>query len=65
MGSLALKITAFLLSLMNLGVSFYLTYRILEHIRATEGMWILYWISIPLLILAIIIGAIAEASDDE
>jgi len=65
MGSLALKVVAFLLSLMSYGVSLYLTYRILEHIRATEGMWILYWISIPLLILAIAIGAMAKAGDDE
>ena len=65
MGSLALKIVGFLLSLMSYGVSLYLTYRILEHIRATEGMWILYWINIPLLILAIAIGAMAKAGDDE
>jgi len=65
MSSLGLKIVSFLISAMNLGLSFYLTYRILEHIKATEGMWIIYWINIPLLILAIVINAIAEMSEEK
>jgi len=65
MRSLALKIIGFLISLMNYGLSLYLTYRILEHIKATEGMWIIYWINIPLLIFAIIINAIIGAMEAE
>jgi len=59
MSSLGLKIVGFLISAMSLGLSLYLSYRILEHIEATEGMWTIYWINIPLLILAIVINAIA------
>ena len=63
MGSLALKVVGFLISLMSLGLSLYLTYRILQHIHATEGMWIIYWINIPLLILEIIIALITGATE--
>ena len=65
MSSLGLKIVSFFISTMSLGLSLYLTYRILGHIKATEGMWIIYWINIPLLILAIVINAIAEMSEEK
>jgi len=58
MRALGLKIVSFLVSLMCYGLSLYLTYRILEHIRATEGMWTIYWINIPLFVLVVVINAV-------
>jgi len=65
MRSLALKIIGFLISLMSYGLSLYLTYRILEHVKATEGMWIIYWVNIPLFIFVIIINAIIGAVEEK
>jgi len=43
---------------MSLGLSLYLTYRILEYIKATEGMWTVFWINIPLIALSFIISIV-------
>ena len=56
MSRLALRFIGLLVSLMSLGLSLYLTYRILEYIKATEGMWVIFWVNIPLLVLSLVIS---------
>lgn len=41
---------------------YYLLYKILEAVKATELMWFLYWVYVP---AAIVLGVIAKVSDDE
>ena len=42
------------------GWSLFLTYKILEHINATELMWFLFWIIIPLSLALGILHALVE-----
>ncbi|MCD6342058.1 MAG: hypothetical protein J7L83_04335 [Thaumarchaeota archaeon] len=58
------KIAALLLGLFTTPISLYLTYRILEHIKATEGMWVIFWLLIPLTILFQILSKLAEWEED-
>lgn len=41
---------------------YYLLYKILEAINASELMWFLYWIYLP---VSIVLGVIAKLSDDD
>jgi len=63
MSSLGLKVVGFLASATSLGASLYLTYRILKHVMATEGMWAIYWINIPLLAISMIISAMLRRKE--
>ena len=40
--------------------SLFLTFKILEHISATELMWFVYWIAIPIAIVMGILNACVE-----
>jgi len=42
--------------------SLFLTYKILEHIHATDLMWFVYWIAIP---LAIVLGILQALIEDD
>ena len=55
-----IKVAALLLALFTAPLSLYLQYRILEHIKATEGMWIIFWLLIPLTLLFQVLSRIAE-----
>ena len=45
----------------SLPIWFFLMYRVLEAVNATELMWFLYWIYLPVTILVSVITKIAEA----
>lgn len=42
---------------------YYLLYKVLEAVNASELMWFLYWIYLPVGILATSLGKLAEAAD--
>lgn len=43
-------------------IGYYLLYKILEAVNASELMWFLYWVYVP---VAIVCGIVAKLSDDE
>ena len=43
---------------------YYLLYKVLQGVNATEVMWFLYWIYLPVGILVQVLTKIAEASHD-
>jgi hypothetical protein len=45
---------------LSLPIWFYLFYKILETVNASELMWFLYWIYVPTALLASILSRIAE-----
>ena len=57
------KIITLLLGLFITGpIWYYLLYKILQGVNASELMWFLYWVYVP---VAIIGGVIAKVSDDD
>jgi len=46
--------------LLYLPFSLYLTYLILQKIESTDLMWFLYWLTIPMAIVCVILSKIAE-----
>ena len=61
MGPLVYLIS-FLVIMIGLIVGFYLQYLVLTKIGATEFMWFLFMVSIPLVVLANALGKAIEAS---
>ena len=63
---MANKITmaSIVLGLMYLPLAFFLTYLILRHIHATELMWFVWIISIPLAVATNILAKLAEGKDE-
>lgn len=59
-----IKIASLLIYLVTLPFPLLLTYKILETIHATELMWFLYWLLIPLGIVAAILTKLAEWEED-
>lgn len=58
----ALKIIMGLLAvLVSLPISFYLNYKIMTLVNATELMWFLFWVNLPLVFLMHAINKIAES----
>ncbi len=49
-----------ILSLICLPISFYLSYKTYTMIGATELMWFLYWINMPVIIIVQIISKLIE-----
>ncbi len=61
----ALKIiTGLLAVLLSLPISFCLQYMILTRVQATDVMWLLYWVNVPILILIQVVAKIAESVRD-
>ena len=52
------------LGLPTLGLTLYLQYSVLKLINATELMWFMYWIQMPLMIILTIIQAIIKEIDE-
>ena len=59
-----IKIASVLIYLIYIPFSLLLTYKILELIHASELMWFLYWLLIPLAIVAAILSKLAEWEED-
>ena len=55
------KASLFMAIFISLPIWFYLLYKILEAVQATELMWFLYWIYIP----SVIIGTILARAFEE
>jgi hypothetical protein len=47
--------------LVSMPIAVYLQYKILTLVNATELMWFLFWVNVPLVILMQAISKIAEA----
>ena len=58
-------IASILLGLMYLPLAFFLMYLILKHIHATELMWFVWIISIPLALATNILAKLAEGKSDD
>lgn len=57
------KIITLIVGLLITGpIWYYLLYKILELVNATELMWFLYWVYLP---IAIVMGVVAKLSDDD
>lgn len=48
----------------SMPIGLYLQYKILTLVQATDVMWLLFWINIPVLILFQIISKVAESVRD-
>lgn len=57
-----LRVIGVIVSLLYLPWSLYLTYLVLTHIGATELMWFLFWLMIP---MAIFVGLLGKIISDE
>jgi hypothetical protein len=61
MNKLKLKIIAMILTVfVTMPIWYFLLYRILTAVGATELMWFLYWVYIPVAIVSMIIAKIVE-----
>lgn len=45
-------------------IGLYLQYKILSMVHATDVMWLLFWVNVPVLILFQIISKVAESVRD-
>jgi hypothetical protein len=48
----------------SMPIGLYLQYKILSLVQATDVMWLLFWINIPVLVLFQIISKVAESVRD-
>jgi hypothetical protein len=58
------KIASLIVSLWYLPFSLFLTYLILVKINASDLMWFLYWMLLPMVFLAGILSKLAEWEED-
>lgn len=58
------KISYTIATIISITWSMFLTFKILEHINATELMWFLYWIFIPIVFTAGVISSIVKVVTD-
>jgi hypothetical protein len=45
-------------------ITLYLQYKIMSLVNATDLMWFLFWVNVPVFILIQVIGKIVEKVDD-
>ncbi len=53
-------IVAVLMLVVCLPIQFYLQFQILKRVDATELMWFLFWVNVPVFILGSVISKIVE-----
>ena len=58
-------ITGLLALVVSLPITFYLQYKILSMIQATDVMWLLFWVNVPMFILIQVVSKIAESVNDK
>lgn len=56
-------ISGLLMLLVTVPIWYYLLYKILEIVKATELMWFLYWIYLPVGVLALVLKAIVDREE--
>lgn len=54
------QITSIFFSIIYLPISWYMNFLLYSHVRATDLMWVLFWINVPLSIFAVILGALSK-----
>ena len=59
-----IKLLSLLFGLLYLPFSLFLNYLVLSMLNATELMWFLYWLLIPMAIISGILSKIAEWEED-
>lgn len=59
-----IKIVTLIISIIYLPFSLLLTYKMLELIEASELMWFLYWLIIPMAFIVAILNRLAEWEED-
>ena len=57
------KVMSLVLSIFYLPFTLYFSYKILEHIKATELLWFMYWINLVLAFLFTILSELARWED--
>jgi len=55
-------VSAFITLVVGLPIWLYLQYQVLVRVEASELMWFLFWVYLPAVILAGIVGKLAEQS---
>jgi len=59
-----MKVLAIIIGLLSvfiiLPVQFYLQYQVLARVNATELMWFLFWVNLPLIVLMQIVNKLVE-----
>ena len=64
-GKLALGIISLIFGLLALPFGLYLTYLTLIRIEATELMWFIFWLYVPLIIIFQIVSKIFDSMKEE
>ena len=54
------KLASLIIGLLYIPIIWFLYYKILEHIKATEVMWFLYWMCLPMAFIIAILSKLAE-----
>jgi membrane protein DedA with SNARE-associated domain len=62
---IATIISGLLAIFISVPIWFYLVYKILQAVNATELMWFLYWIYVPVVLSVYIISTIVRASKEK
>lgn len=60
-----LVLAALLVMMFSLPIWFYLLYKVLQAVQASDLMWFLYWIYVPATFVAMAIGHVIKAMGDE
>lgn len=56
-------ITTIIAIFITLPIWFYLLYKILEMIQATELMWFLFWVYIPFSIVVLVVKSVIDVNE--
>jgi hypothetical protein len=55
-----MKYVGLLLGLIYIPFSFYGSYLLLKHVQATELMWFIYWMNLPVIVVSTLLEKLAE-----
>lgn len=58
-----LIIRTLLIIFVNLPIWYYLMYKVLQYVQASDLMWFLYWVYVPVGLLISIIGGLFNTDD--
>jgi len=59
-----IKLASLLISLTYLAFFLYFLYKVLEHIKATELLWFLFWVIVPLAFVLATLEKLAEWEEE-
>lgn len=55
-----MKLLVALVGLLSFPISFWLQYQVFTRVEATELMWFLYWVNVPLIVLISVFQKLME-----